>query len=80
MRTRNDLVLNDRPHPGPLPQERENRSPAFGGASALCNSSDSACESPGRGNRQIGFQTTRDGRWLSPLPEGEGQGEGGRNN
>ena len=31
----NESLMNDRPHPGLLPQEKENRSPRFGGADAL---------------------------------------------
>ena len=80
MRILKNRVLNDRPQPGPFPQERENRSPASGGASALRNSSDSSCEWPERGDWQIDFQTTSDGQWLFPLLGGEGQGEGGRIN
>ena len=55
-----------RPHPGPLPQERENRSP----------SSEMACD-------RICLTTCSEKqtlRLLFPLPRGEGQGEGERNN
>ncbi len=51
-----------RPHPGPLPQERENPSSVFEQSSV----GDSSCDS----------RTSQSRRKLSPLPGGEGQGEG----
>jgi NADH-quinone oxidoreductase subunit M len=53
-----------RPHPGPLPQERENHSPSLGKS--------------GDGDLQRGLRVNESGQTLSPLPEEEGQGEGGR--
>jgi superfamily I DNA/RNA helicase len=51
-------VLKARPHPGPLPQERENRGQSVGESGT------------------VGTFVRRS--LLSPLPGGEGQGEGGR--
>ena len=56
--------LNARPHPGPLPQERENYSPAFE------KSRDEVSLS--------GAGANEGGRTLSSLPGGEGRGEGER--
>ena len=56
----------DRPHPGPLPQERENHSQSQA--------------APSGGDRSSDFGTRRDSRTLSPLPGGECQGEGERAN
>ena len=70
--------VHDRPHPGPLPQERENRSPSSCVAilsSGLCDSHSELLE---RRDRQFDFRITKDARKLSPLPGGEGQGEGER--
>ena len=61
-RTRSQLLA--RPHPGPLPQERENHPPSHAKSSAPIIPTDS---------RVFG-----DAPSLSPLPGGEGQGEGGR--
>ena len=58
-------AFNNRPHPGPLPQERENRSPSLSGTG-------------GRISRTI-FRKSRNAHLLFPLPGGEGQGEGERN-
>jgi len=58
--------LLDRPHPGPLPQERENRSQSLGKS--------------GDGNRQGDVGANQSGQLLFPLPGGEGQGEGVRAN
>ena len=60
-------VFNDRPHPGPLPRERVDRSPSH---SKTC----------GWICRTL-FRESRSAQWLSPLPGGpggEGQGEGER--
>jgi hypothetical protein len=62
MKTRSNKVLNSRPHPSPLPQERENRSPSH---EISC---DWIC--------QMIFRESRSVRLLFPLPGGEGQGEG----
>jgi NADH-quinone oxidoreductase subunit F len=58
--------LDARPHPGPLPQERENRSPALEKSKVSADSNVS--------------QINESGQMLSPLPGGEGQGEGERQN
>jgi len=60
------LMLNHRPQPSPLLQERENCSPSHN------ISSDWICRKSIRKEQSI--------RLLFPLPGGEGQGEGGRNN
>jgi hypothetical protein len=65
MKFAKETALNNRPHPGPLPQERVNRSLSYG---TTC---DWVC-------RTI-LGTKRSVRLLFPLPGGEGQGEGGRN-
>jgi hypothetical protein len=63
--------VHDRPHPGPLPQERENRS------SVLCGIKLSHClcvppsELPENGDRQFDSRTINDARKLFPLPGGE---------
>ena len=74
------IELNDRPHPGPLPQEKENRSPASRFRGASSGLLDFHIELPKRGGRQIDLQTIGDDQRLSPLPGGEGQGEGERPN
>jgi hypothetical protein len=56
--------LNARPHPGPLPQERENRLPPHR----------ISCGWIGR----TGFRVSPSSHWLHPLPGGEGRGEGER--
>ena len=53
-----------RPHPGPLPRERENHSLSLGKS--------------GDGDLPRGLRINESGQTLSPLPGGEGQGEGGR--
>ncbi len=58
--------LLDRPHPGPLPQERENRPQSRA--------------TTGSGERSSDFGSEENGQTLSPLPGGEGQGEGERAN
>jgi len=60
------IQVNDLPHPGPLPKERENRPPGLEKSKAGIGSGDSA--------------QSRDGRLLSPLPGGEGKGEGEHSN
>jgi hypothetical protein len=72
--------LNVRPHPGPLPQERENHSPAAGIAQSLCLSLVILPEESTTGVNSIGFRAMRTSQWLFPLPGGEGQGEGEHNN
>ncbi len=54
----------DRPHPGPLPQERENRLPSFGKS--------------GGGNQQGNVGVTEGEQSPFPLLGGDGMGEGGR--
>jgi len=55
--------INVRPHPGPLPQERENYLPS------LEMSCYWICKAVVREEQST--------RWLFPLPGGEDQGEGG---
>jgi len=59
-----DICVLDRPHPGPLPQERENYSPSHG------------TTEDGVSGRVV--EQTENAQPLSPLPEGQGQGEGER--
>jgi hypothetical protein len=66
MKFAKETALNNRPHPGPLPQERVNRSPSH---ETTC---DWVCRTISGTKRTI--------RLLFPLPGGEGQGEGGRHN
>ncbi len=80
MKTRSNKVLNVRPHPGPLPQEREKHSSALGVRWHMHNLCAPRFAQPKLGNRWDDFQTTRDVRWVFPLPGGEGQGEGERHN
>jgi NADH-quinone oxidoreductase subunit M len=54
--------LLTRPHPGPLPEERENRLPLF--------------MKTGAGDELIGLGVDGSGQWPSLLPRGESQGEG----
>jgi formate hydrogenlyase subunit 3/multisubunit Na+/H+ antiporter MnhD subunit len=61
----NNSVLN-RPHPGPLPQERESVSQPHAMSSGSGTADDSGAK--------------EHGGLLPPLPGGEGQGEGGRVN
>ncbi len=56
--------MNNRPHPCPLPQERVNRSPS--------------CEIFSDWICRANFRELSSARRRSPLPGGEGQGEGGR--
>ena len=65
MKIRRDRVFDDRPHPGPLPQERESRPPSHMASRDWI------------GRTAIGKNS--DPRLLFPLAGGEGQGEGERN-
>lgn len=80
MKIWSEIISKFRPHPCPLPQERENCSPALRVAKWLPSSSVSRHESQSGGGRQIDFVKSGDVRWLFPLPEREGQGEGERYN
>jgi DNA helicase-2/ATP-dependent DNA helicase PcrA len=62
--TRSELIA--RPHPGPLPQERENSALSYSNSDAALFTNNP--------------QSTGSAQSLSPLPGGEGQGEGGRPN
>jgi hypothetical protein len=73
-------VLNARPHPCPLPQERENHSPRFEYAKSPLNSFVPCCELRKSSGRQGDFRKSESGPSLFPLPGGEGQGEGERSN
>jgi len=74
MKTRSEIMSKVRPHPGPLPQERENRSPASLVANRSFNLSALSHESPDGGGRQIDSSKSRGVQWLSPLPGGRGSG------
>jgi len=60
-----EIVVLDRPHPGPLPQERANPAPPHETSNAATGAN--------------ALELSRDRQSLSPLPGGEGQGEGERN-
>ena len=74
------LILNHRPHPSPLPQERGKRSLPLYVAEELCSSFVFRFDQAMRGSRPIYFRKFSSVQLLFPLPGGEGQGEGGRNN
>ena len=76
--TAETIELDARPHPGPLPQERENCSPAFNVVKVLGGSFAFCFDSPRRGDMQVDSQKIYGDHWLFPLLGGEGQGEGGR--
>ena len=71
-------MFDDRPHPSPLPQERENRTPASRVGGPSPDSFVFRFELPKSGDGRIGVQTIEDDQRLFPLPGGEGQGEGER--
>jgi hypothetical protein len=70
--------LNDRPHPSPLPQERENRLPAPRISTRTYCSCVASSELPRHRDGQFDSRIIRNAQKLSPLPGGEGQGEGER--
>ena len=65
MKTSTHRLLNDRPHPSPLPQGREQRSPSHS------KTNDWICPTLIHESRSV--------QSLFPLPGGEGRGEGGCN-
>lgn len=77
MSRQRNKVLNSRPHPCPVPQERENFSPRLGEAEPAFNLMLFCYESQTSGDVQWGIQESATYRRLFPLPGGEGQGEGG---
>ena len=74
------LMLHPRPHPGPLPQERGKRSQLLYVVEESSNSFVFRFDQAKRGNRPIYSRIISSVQLLFPLPGGEGQGEGGRNN
>ncbi len=66
-----------RPHPDPLPQEREKRLPLTDVSTPLADSS-VICKRQRSSETQFGSRATRGAQSLSPLPGGAGQGEGER--
>jgi hypothetical protein len=74
-----EKTLNDCPHPGPLHQERENRSPVSCIAQSSCLSLFIQHEELTNGGNPTDFRAIKNSRLLFPLPGGEGQGEGERN-
>jgi hypothetical protein len=70
------IALNDRPHPGPLPREREKRSLTFSVARVSYCSLASCDEEASRSDRRFNYRIFRIGQSLFPLLGGEGQGEG----
>jgi hypothetical protein len=73
-------MWTDRPHPGPLRQEREKCPQPLCVAMATRNLLAFCFDGAKRGNRPIDSKKKRGIQPLFPLPGGEGQGEGGRNN
>ena len=69
-------MSNDRPHPGPLPQEREKRSPRFGDMNAPDCRGLSANDRKAAVALRSGESPKRAD--AVPSPGGEGQDEGGR--
>ena len=74
------IEMNDRPHPGPLPQERENRSPSRCVAKALRSSFAFRFDESRRGDRPFDSLKNLQRPIAVSSPRGEGQGEGERNN
>jgi len=74
------IEWNDRPHPGPLPQERENCSLSLDGARALHSSFAFCFHKPRSSDGTFDSRKTSIGQLLFPLLGGEGQGEGEREN
>ena len=72
------IGFNARPHPGPLPQGRENRSPSSCITNASVSSFVRCSELPRVGGISFDFREFKNVQWLFPLPGGEGQGEGER--
>jgi hypothetical protein len=70
--------MNARPHPDPLPQEREKRSPLLGVVKASDDLSVICFDEPSRSARPFDSRKYCGGQWLFPLLGGEGQGEGER--
>lgn len=60
--------LNVRPHPGPLPRERENHPPAPWPVPFLCFSPVISPEALVRGMNAMDFRVLRTSRLLLPLP------------
>ena len=69
---------NIRPHPGPLPRERENDSQHSKQSFTQRDSAVCSTGRPSRGGPRFRHRTTRAVRLLLPLPGGEGWGEGER--
>jgi hypothetical protein len=74
------LMLNHRPHPSPLPQERGKRSQPLYVVEESCSSFVFRFDQAERRNRPIYSRKINSVQLLFLLPRGEGQGEGGRNN
>jgi hypothetical protein len=74
------LMLDHRPHPSPLPQERGKRSQPLYVVEESCNSFVFRFNQAKRENRPIYSRKNGSVQLLFPPPRGEGQGEGGRNN
>ena len=70
--------MNNRPHPGPLPQEREKRLPSLIVARVLYYSLASWDEEARRSDSRLESRIAGIGLCLFPLLGGEGQGEGER--
>ena len=66
----------DRPHPNPLPQERENRPPRLAESDAAGWQRASVFDNSGRRRQQRCRKVQERAPW-TPSPGGEGRGEGG---
>ncbi len=71
-------LLPDRPHPGPLPQERENPSPVSHIADPCRYSARAPAINRETPIAAASSESASTARSLFPLPGGEGQGEGER--
>ena len=79
MKTLVEKVWNDRPHPGPLPQEREKRAPSLDDARGSRRLFAFCFDEAKRGDRLMDARRISCVQSRFPLPGGGGRGEGGRN-
>jgi hypothetical protein len=66
------------PHPGPLPQERENHPPCRGESNTVDRAGVSGLNREAHGASKSDVRPKKDARFQFPLPAGEGEGEGER--
>ena len=79
MKMRSNKMFDVRPHPGPLPQEREKHSQPLCIAEGSCSSFAFRFDEAKHGDRPVDSRKNCGIQLLSPLLGGGGQGEGGRN-